>query len=98
MSIPCIRYQSSPIGSSPGAERRPRVYTGQCSSSSIVSGIAPGLAGGAHALLQRQRLAVLDRAEVADPELLHHPDATPVSRARLTLARNCADSAPSSAR
>src|SRR3954469_9271509 len=41
MSMPCARYQSSPMPSSPAADRRPRVYTGSCSRRSRVSGIAP---------------------------------------------------------
>src|SRR5215204_794104 len=39
--MPWARYQSSPIGSSPGSERRPRVYTGGCSSSSSTPGSSP---------------------------------------------------------
>src|SRR5436190_13678324 len=39
--MPWDRYQASPIGSSPGSERRPRVYTGGCSSSSSTSGSSP---------------------------------------------------------
>src|SRR5690349_806703 len=36
--MPWVRYQSSPIGSSSGFVRRPRVYTGSCSSRSRWSG------------------------------------------------------------
>src|SRR5215210_3874114 len=39
--MPCERYQASPIGSSPGSERRPRVYTGGCSSSSSTPDSSP---------------------------------------------------------
>src|SRR3954449_1203614 len=38
--MPCIAYHSSPIGRSAGSVRRPRVYTGGCSSRSSVSGIS----------------------------------------------------------
>src|SRR3979490_1128631 len=33
MSMPCERYQASPIGSSLAGDRRPRVWTGWCSRS-----------------------------------------------------------------
>src|SRR5215212_6891868 len=39
--MPWARYQSSPIGRSPGSVRLPLVYTGGCSSTSSRSGIAP---------------------------------------------------------
>src|SRR4051812_5972277 len=39
--MPWARYQASPIGISPGSERRPRVYTGGCSSSSRTPGSSP---------------------------------------------------------
>src|SRR3954453_7896896 len=39
--MPCERYHASPIGISPGSERRPRVYTGGCSSSSRTPGSSP---------------------------------------------------------
>src|ERR1700740_2448219 len=56
------------------------------------------LPGGPHPLLEGERLAVLDRAEVTDPEFVHGYNVTPVSRRCFTVARNCADRAPSSAR
>ena len=40
-SMPWARHQSSPIARSPGSERRPSVYTGSCSSSSMTSSSSP---------------------------------------------------------
>ncbi len=52
------------------------------------------LAGRPDALLELERLAVLDRAQMTDPQLAH----ATVSSCRLTLARNWAAWTPSSAR
>ena len=56
--------------------RRPRVYTGGCSSTSRTSGNLARLAQRAQRLLQRRGLAVGHETKLCDPELVHLSKAT----------------------
>ena len=70
-SIPCIRYQSSPIGSSSAVVRRPFVYTGGCSSTIAMSGHLAGQPRRLERLLRAPSLVVADQAGTHHPELGH---------------------------